>query len=113
MVKGYYNDWDRWLQKNFRWLLLLGISINATALFVAILEPDGALYATIAKTIANTGDFINLKVDGKDWLDKPHFPFWVAAISFKIFGVNSFAYKFPAFLFWGIGAYYTFRFARS
>ncbi len=96
---------------SFRLLLLAGILINAGALFLTILEPDGALYALIAKTIAETGDFINLKLAGKDWLDKPHFPFWVTAISFRLFGINTFAYKFPALLFWAWGAWYTYRFA--
>src|SRR5882724_13529143 len=103
---------EDWLNKHFRWLLVVGILTNITGLFVTILEPDGALYATIAKTIAQTGDFINLNVGGRDWLDKPHFPFWMAALSFKIFGINSFAYKFPALLFWAIGGWYTWRFAK-
>lgn len=105
--------WETWLNQWFYRLLILGILINASGLYLTILEPDGALYALIAKTIAQTGDFINLKLEGKDWLDKPHFPFWIAALSFKLFGINTFAYKFPAFLFWGMGVWYTYRFAFS
>src|SRR5882757_9200483 len=104
---------DNWLQKWYTWLLIPAVLINAGGLLIPILEPDGALYATIAKTIARTGDFINLRVEGKDWLDKPHFPFWMAALSFRLFGINSFAYKFPALLFWGMGAWYTGRLAQS
>lgn len=105
--------WQTWLQRWFYPLLAAGILINASGLLLTILEPDGALYATIAKTMAQSGDFINLKVEGKDWLDKPHFPFWIAALSYRIFGVNSFAYKFPALLFWGMGAWYTGRLAHA
>lgn len=105
--------WETFLQKWFVPLLLLGIVVNAGGLFIPILEPDGSLYATISKTIAHTGDFVNLRVEGRDWLDKPHFPFWMAALSFRALGVNSFAYKFPALLFWGAGAWYTWRLARS
>ncbi|HXB94407.1 MAG TPA: glycosyltransferase family 39 protein, partial [Puia sp.] len=94
-------------------MLIVGIAVNAGGLFIPILEPDGSLYATIAKTIARTGDFINLRVEGRDWLDKPHFPFWMAAIGIRIFGANAFAYKFPALLFWGAGAWYTWRMAFS
>jgi 4-amino-4-deoxy-L-arabinose transferase-like glycosyltransferase len=101
------------LQKWFIPLLLTAVVINAGGLIIPILEPDGSLYATISKTIAHTGDFINLRVEGRDWLDKPHFPFWMAAISFRLLGVTSFAYKFPALLFWGAGAFYTWRLARS
>ena len=102
-----------WLNKWFYLLLSIGILVNATGLFITILDSDGTLYACIAKTIAQTNDFVNLKVQGQDWLDKPHFPFWMAAISYKVFGINTFAYKLPAFLFWAMGAVYTFLFANK
>lgn len=107
------NPLEIWLNKWFYLLLGIGILVNATGLFITILDSDGTLYACIAKTIAQTGDFINLKVQGKDWLDKPHFPFWMAAISYKIFGINTFAYKLPAFLFWLMGCAYTYQFAKK
>jgi 4-amino-4-deoxy-L-arabinose transferase-like glycosyltransferase len=113
MTDPHYAGWESWLQKWFVRLLIPAILVNAGGLLIDILEPDGALYATIAKTIARSGDFINLYVDGKDWLDKPHFPFWMAALSFRILGINGFAYKFPALLFWGMGAWYTWRLALS
>jgi 4-amino-4-deoxy-L-arabinose transferase-like glycosyltransferase len=94
-------------------LTIIGIIVNASGLLLPILEPDGALYATIAKNMALSGDYVNLMVEGNDWLDKPHFPFWITAFSFKIFGINSFAYKFPGLIFWLAGAYYTYAFARK
>src|ERR1700742_1451738 len=113
MIDPHSSPWEDWLHKWFVGLLLPAILVNAGSLWVDILEPDGALYATIAKTIARSGDFINLRVEGKDWLDKPHFPFWMAALSFRIFGIHGFAYKLPALLFWGAGAWYTWRLAFS
>jgi 4-amino-4-deoxy-L-arabinose transferase-like glycosyltransferase len=109
----YKAEWETWLQKWFVPLLVPAILVNAGGLLIPILEPDGALYATIAKTMARSGNFVDLFVDGRDWLDKPHFPFWMAALSMRIFGVNGFAYKFPALLFWGAGAWYTWRLAFS
>ncbi|HEY8897439.1 MAG TPA: glycosyltransferase family 39 protein [Niastella sp.] len=97
----------------FLWLSIIGIIVNATGLVLPILEPDGALYATISKTMALNGDYVNLYVEGGDWLDKPHFPFWITAFSFKLFGINSFAYKFPGLLFWLAGAFYTYALARK
>ncbi len=102
---------EAWLQKWFGWLLLSALVVNTGALWITILEPDGALYASIAKSIARTGDFIDLRAEGRDWLDKPHFPFWMAALSMRIFGINGFAYKLPALLFWAAGGYYTYRLA--
>lgn len=101
------------IEKLFPYLLFLGILINANGLLNDILEPDGALYATIAKHIAITGNWVNLFGDGHDWLDKPHFPFWAAALSFKIFGITAFAYKLPAFVFWLAGIWFTFKLTRQ
>jgi 4-amino-4-deoxy-L-arabinose transferase-like glycosyltransferase len=111
MTDPHNAGWESWLQKWFVRLLIPAILVNAGGLLIDILEPDGALYATIAKTIAQSGDFVNLYRDGADWLDKPHFPFWMAALSFRFLGINGFAYKFPALLFWGVGAWYTWRLA--
>ncbi|PSL49461.1 4-amino-4-deoxy-L-arabinose transferase-like glycosyltransferase [Chitinophaga niastensis] len=95
------------------WLLITVtvILLQFSALFVPILEPDGALYAGIAKTMVLKHDYWNLYADGHDWLDKPHFPFWMAAISFNLFGIHTWSYKLPAILFLLTGAWYTYRFA--
>jgi 4-amino-4-deoxy-L-arabinose transferase-like glycosyltransferase len=107
------NNHDPFLQRYFPWLLLLGILLNIPGLWLDIMEPDGALYATIAKHIVQHNDWINLYGDGHDWLDKPHFPFWMAAISYKIFGITGFAYKLPAFIFWLVSLRYTFLIAKE
>ena len=108
-----YTGWKFWLDKWFYWLVLVGILVNASGLLLPVMEPDGALYATISKTMVLSGDYINLKVQGKDWLDKPHFPFWITALSFRFFGMNAFAYKLPAFLFWLSGAYFIFDWTKK
>jgi 4-amino-4-deoxy-L-arabinose transferase-like glycosyltransferase len=113
IIEANKAQWETWLHRWFVPLLIPAILVNAGGLLIPILEPDGALYATIAKTIARSGNFADLYVDGKDWLDKPHFPFWMAALSMRVFGVNGFAYKFPALVFWAAGAGYTWRFALS
>ncbi|MBC3786161.1 ArnT family glycosyltransferase [Spirosoma utsteinense] len=100
---------DSW----FYALVAAGLVLNATGLFPPIQEPDGALYANIAKVMAQSGDFVNLYAVGTDWLDKPHFPFWVTAVSFRIFGVNTVGYKLPALLFFAASVGYTYRFTRS
>lgn len=87
--------------------------VNFSGLFVPIIGPDGTLYASIAKTMVLRNDYANLFAFGTDWLDKPHFPFWVTAISFKLFGFKTWAYKLPGILFLLMGAAYTYRFAKS
>ncbi|PWJ60450.1 4-amino-4-deoxy-L-arabinose transferase-like glycosyltransferase [Dyadobacter jejuensis] len=92
----------------FGLLLIVAILFNLPALWLPIIEPDGALYATIAKKMVRDGDWLNMYGNGSDWLDKPHFPFWVTALSYSVFGINSFAYKLPAFLFWLLGLRFTY-----
>lgn len=74
------------------------------------MEIDGAVYAEISREMVKRGDYLQLYLKGQDWLDKPHFQFWITAISFKAFGISSFSYKLPAVLFMLLGAYYTFLF---
>ncbi|MBD2699252.1 glycosyltransferase family 39 protein [Spirosoma sp. BT702] len=96
----------------FYGLVMVGVLLNATGLFPSIMELDGALYACIAKIMAQSSDFVNLYAVGADWLDKPHFPFWIAASSYKLFGINTFGYKFPALLFFLGSVAYTYQFAK-
>ncbi|MEJ7560272.1 MAG: glycosyltransferase family 39 protein [Pedobacter sp.] len=92
--------------------IALAVLVNFSGLFVTIIGPDGALYASIAKTMVVKDNFAELFVDGRDWLDKPHFPFWMAAISFKFFGFQTWAYKLPAILFSMMAALYTYKLAK-
>ena len=97
-----------------KWLyIFIGIAvlINFSGLFVTIIGPDGALYASIAKNMVVNNNYSDLFAEGKDWLDKPHFPFWAAAMFFKIFGINTWAYKLPAILFVLLAAFYTYKLA--
>ncbi|MBC6491274.1 glycosyltransferase family 39 protein [Flavihumibacter stibioxidans] len=96
----------------FRLLVAFGVLVNLLPIAGTIMEPDGALYASIAKTMVLSGDWVNLYAHGRDWLDKPHFPFWAAALSYKIFGISSFSYKLPALLFWALGGWYAWKLAR-
>src|ERR1700761_2393481 len=99
-----------------KWLCLfiaVAVAVNISGLFVTLMAPDATRYPTIAKTMALRHDYMNLVVDGRDWLDKPHFPFWMAALSFNIFGFTTWAYKLPAVLFLLMGAVYTYHFAKN
>ncbi len=73
---------------------------------------DPGLFATIAAQIAETGEWLSLYVEGRDWLDKPHLPFWIIACFFKAFGVNSLAYLLPHTICIFLACYYCFLFAR-
>ena len=94
-------------------VVLLVIIVNGLGVFEPLLRNDDpVLYANIAKHMAVSGDWVDLFSFGQPWLDKPHFPFWISAASFKLFGINSFAYFLPGYLFHLLGAYYTYRLAK-
>ncbi|WP_237590053.1 ArnT family glycosyltransferase [Polaribacter sargassicola] len=92
---------------------MLIIIVTILGLPLDLINPDAALYATISKTIFENNDFINLYSLGYDWLDKPHLPFWLTAISYKIFGVSNFAYKIPGVLVFFLGIWMTYKFTKE
>lgn len=100
----------------YKWLyffIAAAVLLNFSGIFVPILGLDGPLYACIAKTMVQRHDYVDLISMGKDWLDKPHFPFWVTALCFNLFGFETWAYKLPAILFVLIGAVYTYLFCKK
>ncbi|QNL49307.1 glycosyltransferase family 39 protein [Olivibacter sp. SDN3] len=99
-------------EKKFTFFIVVVAFFSIFSLFGGIMEPDGALYASIAKNMILRDDWINLYVRGQDWLDKPHLTFWLAAISFKIFGINDFAYKLPSLLISWLGCWYIYQFLK-
>ncbi len=97
-------------EKFLKSLIVIAIIVLAFGLLFPITTASySAYYGSIAKHIAVSNNWSDLMLSNQDWLDKPHFPFWITAASFKIFGVNSFAYILPGFLFNLLGAYYTYR----
>ena len=100
---------EEWVNRWWKPLLALGVGLHVTALFGTLTEPDSALYATIAKHMAQTGDLINLIAYRGDWLDKPHFLFWVTSTSMRLFGVSEFAWRLPELAFFLLGVHYTWR----
>ncbi len=94
-------------------LTLFALLINAAAMLSPIINGgDSITYAALSQHIALNNDWASLMLDGKDWLDKPHLPFWITALFFKLGGVSAFTYILPGFLFHLIGGYFTYRIAR-
>lgn len=94
-------------------LSLFALLVNAAAMLSPIINGgDSITYAALSQHIALTGDWANLVLDGKDWLDKPHMPFWITAVFFRLFGVSALTYILPGFLFHLVGGFYTYRIAR-
>ncbi|HMW65439.1 MAG TPA: glycosyltransferase family 39 protein [Chitinophagaceae bacterium] len=93
----------------YYFLFALLALVYVVGLFVPLMDNDSAHHANIALHMYLTGDFVSLIDHHGAYLDKPHLHFWLCAFSYKIFGVNTFAYKLPSFLFTVLGVYSTFR----
>ncbi len=86
-------------------LLFLIILVYITGMFVKLFENDSAQFAVMAMRMVQENDFLNLFKGTEEYLDKPHMHYWLAAISFKIFGIHAWAYRIPAILATLLGAY--------
>jgi len=86
-------------------ILIRGLNIDVTR--------DAAKYAYIAKEIVQNNQWIDLQIDNEPYEQKPHLTFWLSAISFLIFGVSNFAFKFPLLLYSLIGLYFIFKLGQS
>ena len=78
-----------------------------------LMDNDSAHHADIALHMYLNRDYVNLVDAGKDYLDKPHLLFWLCAFSYKIFGVTTFAYKFPTLCFTAFGTYSTYQLGKA
>lgn len=91
-------------------LIVIAIIATSIGLFYPLTSASfGPWYGSIAKHITLSNNWSDLVLSNEDWLDKPHFPFWITALFFRVFGINSFAYILPGFLFHLIGALYTYK----
>jgi 4-amino-4-deoxy-L-arabinose transferase-like glycosyltransferase len=109
MIQNSNFVFEKQISKYFYLLFAILCLANCLAFYNDILEPDGALYACISKNIAKSNNWVDLFGNGEPFLDKPHLPFWITALSFKCFGYNSFAYKFPSILCFLVGCFYLYK----
>lgn len=103
---------SKYTDSRFLWSFSFGLTLLVyfVGMMVTTMEIDAAVYAEISREMYRNGNWAEIFLHGQDWLDKPHFQFWITALSFKLFGVGSFSYKLPAVLFVLLGIYYTYKF---
>jgi len=90
----------------------LWLIIFFSALFAPpLLDDADATHANAARHMALTGDLVTLHVNGIRYLEKAPLPYWLVAISFRIFGFNTFAAHLPQALAVLLLAFLGFRWA--
>lgn len=90
-------------------LFVAWLGVVMVGLFVPLMDNDSAHHANIALRMFLTGDYVSLVDYDGPYLDKPHLHFWLSALSYHLFGVTGFAYKFPSFVFSLMGIWAVFR----
>ena len=91
--------------RRYIFLLVLVLLVYIAGMFVTLMENDSAQFAVMAMRMYQENDFINLIKGSEEYLDKPHMHYWLAALSFKLFGLHDWAYRIPGVLVVLLGAY--------
>src|SRR3984957_5102269 len=73
------------------WLIIFFASLFTPPL----LDDADATHASAARHMALSGDLVTLRVDGIRYLEKAPLPYWLGALSFRLFGFNTFAAHLP------------------
>jgi 4-amino-4-deoxy-L-arabinose transferase-like glycosyltransferase len=89
-------------------VIILGLAVFIIGMFTDVFI-DASKYAAISREISQSGNLFHPMIMGEPYLQKPPFMFWLAALSFKLFGISNFTYKLPTFLFFLLGIYGTYR----
>lgn len=64
---------------------------------------DNMRFAEVSREILETGDRVMMHLGGDIYVDKPPLHFWNTSLSYRLFGVDTFAARFPSALFALIG----------
>lgn len=62
---------------------------------IGFVGPDEPRYVWIARDMAETGDWVTPRLYGKPWFEKPPLYYWMAGVSFKLFGVSEVTARLP------------------
>ncbi len=105
------------LEKNrLNWLFPVTILFALIAYYFGLfidLTGDAGKYAAIARNILENGDYINLKIHGEPYDQKPPLLFWLSTFGFKVFGLSNFGYKFFAVIYAFLGVFATYKLTES
>ncbi len=84
-------------------LVLFGIFYFYHLDYTTLSSWDEGWYATISRTMIQSGDYMHMTWLGKPFYDHPPMGMWLVALSYKAFGISEFATRFPSALL-GLGA---------
>lgn len=86
-------------------LIVLIFLVYVAGMFVTLFENDSAQFSVMAMRMVQENDFFSLFKGPEEYLDKPHMHYWLAALSYKIFGITEWSYRIPGVLATLLAAY--------
>lgn len=95
------NNYFTTSQRNFLYTILLFVALVRLVTLGAypLADTTEARYAEIAREMVATGNWVTPQLDDSvPFWGKPPLSTWVTAASFRIFGINEFAARLPAFI---------------
>src|SRR5262245_47684778 len=84
----------------------------ATSFRPSLLDDADATHAEAAKEMIERNDWVTLHVNGVRYLEKAPMLYWAVALSFRVFGYNAFAVRFPIAVAIVLLAFVAYRFGR-
>ncbi|TNE30885.1 MAG: glycosyltransferase family 39 protein [Bacteroidetes bacterium] len=78
-------------------------------MLVEIMDVDSAQYALISREMLESGNFLEVYLQGNNYLDKPPLLFWISALSFKLFGYANWSFRLGSVLFSAVGVISTYK----
>jgi len=91
------------------WLVLFFASLFSPP----VLDDADGTHANAARQMMLSGDWVTMRVNNVRYLEKAPLPYWIAAASFRVFGLNAFATHLPQALAVLLLALLGFRWARQ
>lgn len=92
----------------YYFLLFLLATVYFAGIFLELFENGSARYAILAMEIVQKEDFFSLFSTVENFWNEAPLHYWLAALSFKVFGVSDWAYRLPGVFAVSLGAYSTF-----
>jgi 4-amino-4-deoxy-L-arabinose transferase-like glycosyltransferase len=75
--------------------LLFAVVYLGSAFSPSLQDDADSTHAEAAREMMVSGDYVTLHVNGVRYLEKAPMIYWLVALSFRMFGVNEFATRFP------------------
>lgn len=82
---------EAWQEPEFRALTVATAVAYFARIWEGSLDGDPVIYASVAKGIAQSGNWVDLHLGSAEYWNKPPLVFWLTAALFRIFGTTTFA----------------------